>query len=226
MIYRLTGSVSAIEKDAFVLKTDSIEWYIEASTYTLGRLSRSQGQVSILTYLLHREDQMTLYGFYDAREKEVFNALISVQGIGPKAALKILSGIDPESFVAALELEDIARLEAVPGLGKKTAQKILLALTGKLSLRQEQDASGARSEQSLLPDLEEALIQMGYDRRQVRESLPLELLKLWEKSPFAPEMERGSRDSRAIAEALSKLPKPEREKLEAELLRACILALS
>lgn len=213
MIYRLFGTISHVQKDAFVLRSGDIEWYIEASATTLSRLPRDGKEVGILTHLHHREDQMQLFGFFDAREKEVFEALLSVSGIGPRAAVKILSGIDAESFVVALENEDLGRLESVPGLGKKSAQKILLALTGKLRLESNGPTNADTSVPRDYAEMEEALVSMGYDRRLVREALPAQAAAT-KRSLFGEER------------SIESLEKGERERFEAELLRACIVALS
>jgi len=109
---------------------------------------------------------MKLYGFASVRRRAAFLELLKVEGIGPKGALKILSGISQDDLEKALENGDIARLEAVPGLGKKTAQKMVLALKGKLV--QTQDVSVSSSPYN---DLVEALAAMGYDRRMAADAL-------------------------------------------------------
>jgi len=120
----------------------------------------------ILTWLYHREDQMRLFGFSNERRRSTFMELLKVEGIGPKGAVKIMSGINQEDLEKALEAGDLARLEAVPGLGKKTAQKMLLSLKGKLIQTQDKGAASFPYN-----DLVEALVGMGYDRRQAAEAL-------------------------------------------------------
>jgi len=124
------------------------------------------GECRILTWLYHREDQMKLFGFYNEKRRNTFLELIKVEGIGPKGALKIMSGISQDDLEHALENGDLARLEAVPGLGKKTAQKMLLSLKGKLVQTQEID-----DDSSPYNELVEALVDMGYDRRQAAQAL-------------------------------------------------------
>jgi Holliday junction DNA helicase RuvA len=109
---------------------------------------------------------MKLFGFLDDKRRNTFLEFLKVEGIGPKGAVKIMGGISQDDLEQALENADLARLEAVPGLGKKTAQKMLLSLKGKLVQTQ-----GVSALSSPYADLVEALVGMGYDRRQAAEAL-------------------------------------------------------
>ncbi|MCL2763688.1 MAG: Holliday junction branch migration protein RuvA [Treponema sp.] len=151
-------------ESVFLLSGD-IEWEIsmpsnDIQEYTL------KSECRVVTWLYHREDQMKLFGFSSERRRNTFLELLKVEGIGPRAALKIMSGISQDDLEHALENADIARLEAVPGLGKKTAQKMLLSLKGKLVQSQ-----GAAAVSTPYGDLVEALAAMGYDRRQAVQAL-------------------------------------------------------
>jgi holliday junction DNA helicase RuvA len=110
---------------------------------------------------------MRLFGFADEEERSLFLDLQKVEGIGPKQAMKILSGISTTEFEAALEKADIDRLTAVPGLGTKTAQKIVLALKGKLSYARGKDEEPEGPHE----DLVMALADMGFDRKRAREAV-------------------------------------------------------
>ena len=123
-------------------------------------------ECKVFTWLYHREDQMRLFGFIDERRRAAFLELLKVEGIGPRAALKILGGIRQDDLERALEEGDLARLEAVPGLGKKTAQKMLLAMKGKLVHTPATSAAA-----SPYGDLIEALAAMGYDKRAAAEAI-------------------------------------------------------
>jgi len=165
MFNSIRGIVSAKTGDALFVFSGDIEWDIampanDIQEYTLN------GECRVFTWLYHREDQMRLYGFASVRRRAAFLELLKVEGIGPKGAVKILSGISQEDLEKALENGDIARLEAVPGLGKKTAQKMVLALKGKLV--QTGDISVSSSPYN---DLVEALAAMGYDRRAAADAL-------------------------------------------------------
>ncbi|MCA1950774.1 MAG: Holliday junction branch migration protein RuvA, partial [Treponema sp.] len=123
-------------------------------------------EARLFVWLYHREDQMRLFGFMNPERRSTFLELMKVDGIGPRQAIKILSGIGQEELEAALENEDIARLEAVPGLGKKTAQKMILALKGKLA-RPELAAGTPLVHEELV----NALADMGYDRKAAAEAV-------------------------------------------------------
>ena len=164
MINSLFGAASGKTSEALYLLSGSIEWEIAMPANDLAAVPAS-GECRIFTWLYHREDQMRLFGFIDENRRYTFTELLKVEGIGPKAALKIMGGISQEGLEQALEAGDLARLEAVPGLGKKTAQKMLLSLKGKLVQAKEPQAEHQYN------DLVEALAAMGYDRRTAAEAL-------------------------------------------------------
>ena len=165
MFNSIRGIVSAKTGDAIFVLSGDIEWDIAMPANDIQEFTIN-GECRVFTWLYHREDQMKLYGFASVRRRAAFLELLKVEGIGPKGALKILSGISQDDLEKALENGDIARLEAVPGLGKKTAQKMVLALKGKLV--QTQDISVSSSPYN---DLVEALAAMGYDRRMAADAL-------------------------------------------------------
>ncbi|MDD4082079.1 MAG: Holliday junction branch migration protein RuvA [Sphaerochaetaceae bacterium] len=176
MINAITGDLVYIQGQKAILASNGIEFIIIISSQTASHLSQLQGaerkNVRILTYLQHREDAMTLFGFCDENERELFLQLIGVSGIGPKQALKILSGVMVNDFLKALDDNDIDFLSKIPGLGKKTSQKIILALRDKLVITQEsqEGKSGAlySTKGSQYEDLIVALSQMGYDKKKVQ----------------------------------------------------------
>jgi len=107
--------------------------YLVLPTRRAARLARAGGEVTLETYLHVREDAMQLFGFADADERELFEHLLSVSGVGPKVALAIVSGSTPDELRRAIALEDTARFQAIPGIGKKTAQRVVLELKEKLA---------------------------------------------------------------------------------------------
>jgi Holliday junction DNA helicase RuvA len=165
MFNSIRGIVSAKVSDALYVLSGDIEWDIAMPVSDIQEFALN-GECRVFTWLYHREDQMRLYGFASERRRAAFLELLKVEGIGPKGAIKILSGISQDDLEKALENGDLARLEAVPGLGKKTAQKMLLALKGKLVQAQNIYVSS-----SPYNDLVEALAAMGYDRRAAAEAL-------------------------------------------------------
>jgi Holliday junction DNA helicase RuvA len=156
-------------------------------------------EARVFTWLHHTEKDMRLFGFADAGRRSTFLELQKVEGIGPRAALKIMSGISQAELEKALEDGNVARLEQVPGLGKKTAQKMVLALKGKLVHGgAEKPAAG-----SPYGELLDALADMGYDRKAAAAALEQAAAELKQAS--------GAHGSPAI---------------EAELFRLAILNLS
>jgi Holliday junction DNA helicase RuvA len=166
MFNSLRGKITGKSGDALYLSTGGVEWEISLPQTDAAALPGLGGEVRVFTWLYHREDQMRLFGFADERRRNTFLELLKVEGIGPRAAVKILGGIGQEELERALEAGDLARLEAVPGLGKKTAQKMILALKGKIA--QVTPSSAAASPYG---ELVEALADMGYDKRAAAEAL-------------------------------------------------------
>jgi len=112
---------------------------------------------------------MILFGFSTKEERLLFLDLIKVNGVGPKAAQKILSGINPKDFITCLENEDVTRLSKIPGLGLKTAQKIILALKGKLKIVE--NVITPSDTQDLSSEILDSLVAMGFDKKKAKESL-------------------------------------------------------
>jgi len=166
MFNSIRGKVSAKSAESVFILSGDIEWDISMPLNDMQSLSLNS-ECRILTWLYTREDLMKLFGFSSEKRRNTFLELLKVEGIGPKAALKIMSGISHDDLENALENGDLKRLEAVPGLGKKTAQKMLLSLKGKLVQRQ----GSALTVSSPYNDLVEALAGMGYDRKQAAEAL-------------------------------------------------------
>ena len=118
----------AVGPDGIVLDVNGVG-YLVAATPSVLRLGE---ELTVQTYMHVREDALQLYGFATAEERELFVHLLSVNGVGPKVALAIVSGSTPAELRRAIALEDTKRFEAIPGIGKKTAQRVVLELKEKL----------------------------------------------------------------------------------------------
>ena len=133
--------------------------------------------VALYTYLHVREDTLQLYGFAREEEKQIFQHLISVSGVGPRLALTILSGMSPEELNAAVQSEDVALLTRIPGVGRKTAQRLILELKEKLVAEPETAAvSGGGIATSggmpaVVQDALMALVSLGYAQAEARKAL-------------------------------------------------------
>ena len=157
MIGRLRGVPAGWRGDVLVLDVGGVGYLVQATPSAL-RLAGGEDEVTVETYLHVREDALQLYGFADAEERELFEHLLSVSGVGPKVALAIVSGSPPAELRRAIALDDTARFEAIPGIGRKTAQRVVLELKEKLaSAALEPTGAGA-------PDLvaRDALVELGY----------------------------------------------------------------
>ncbi|MDR1104961.1 MAG: Holliday junction branch migration protein RuvA [Treponema sp.] len=165
MFNSIRGILTEKRGDGVFILTGGVEWEISVPATDAAALPAAGEEARIFTWLFHREDQMKIFGFQNEIRRGTFLELLKVEGIGPKAAVKIMSGIGQEDLERALETEDLARLELVPGLGKKTAQKMILALKGKLAKPAPEQAASPWGE------LAEALARMGYDRRAASEAL-------------------------------------------------------
>jgi len=164
MYNSIRGIIRSKSADTLYMETGGVEWDIAIPATDLSALPPVGETGRVFTWLYHKEDQMRLFGFADETRRSTFLELLKVEGIGPRGALKIMGGIGQTELEAALENEDLGRLEAVPGLGKKTAQKMLLALKGKLAFSKEAVAGP-------YAELTEALVEMGYDKRQAVQAL-------------------------------------------------------
>jgi Holliday junction DNA helicase RuvA len=155
MIRRLRGTPAAVEDDGFVVEVGGVGYFVQA-TRSARRKAEAGGEVVLETYLHVREDALQLYGFGEAAERELFEQLLSVSGVGPKVALAIVSGSSPADLRRAVALEDTARFQAIPGIGKKTAQRVVLELKEKLDAPAEAPAP----KEELVA--REALVELGF----------------------------------------------------------------
>ena len=165
MYNSIYGTYSGRSSSTLFLLNNGVEWSLASSETTIQKALLLKEELRIYTYLHHKEDTMVLYGFINERERQVFHELNKVSGIGPKQALRMLSGIGTEELVAALDDGNTERLSMLPGIGKKTAAKIVLSLRGKLKLEEENGANDK------FTDLIEALTGMGFDRKAAKKAL-------------------------------------------------------
>jgi Holliday junction DNA helicase RuvA len=177
VIARLRGKPVVRGADEIVLDVGGVG-YLVHPTRRAAQKADGKGEVVIETYLHVREDVLQLYGFTDAEERELFEQLLSVSGVGPKVALAILSGSTPQELRRAIALEDTARFQIIPGIGKKTAQRVVLELKEKL-------AAGVPEPSAGKPQLiaREALMELGYSVVEAERALA-------ESDPELPAEER------------------------------------
>jgi Holliday junction DNA helicase RuvA len=129
MISRLRGTVVARTPAGVVLDVGGVGYLVAATPRVTARVGE---EATVETHLHVREDALQLYGFASAEERELFELLLGVSGIGPKVALAIVSGSPPAELRRAIARDDLARFEAIPGIGRKTAQRVVMELKDKL----------------------------------------------------------------------------------------------
>jgi Holliday junction DNA helicase RuvA len=159
MIARLRGKPIASTPEGLILDVGGVG-YLVAATPSAVRKSDGADEVTIETYLHVREDAMQLYGFAERAERELFVQLLSVNGVGPKVALAIVSGSPAEELRRAIVREDAVRFQAIPGIGKKTADRIVLELKEKLAVTAIAPAAGVDVDDHVVA--RDALVELGY----------------------------------------------------------------
>lgn len=174
MIARLKGVLAAIEAGQAVIDVGGVGYLIFASARTLTALGSVGGEVSVLVETHVREDHIHLYGFASAAEKSVFKMLQTVQGVGAKAALSILSALSPDEVFSAIAVQDKAPLTRADGVGPKLATRIVNELKDKtanvaLGLGADAPASaaaGVKPGDDMMGDAVSALVNLGYGRSE------------------------------------------------------------
>ena len=156
MIASLRGRVVSRSAAGIVLDVNGVG-YLIAATPSVARLGPADAEITVETHLVVREDALQLYGFGSAAEREMFELLLGVSGVGPKVALGIVSGSTPEELRRAIARDDLARFEAIPGVGRKTAQRVVLELKDKLPFA---DAVGGSARDELTA--RDALVELGW----------------------------------------------------------------
>lgn len=159
MISRIEGQVIEIDTDSLVIKTGGVGLQVFVPSHIKGKIQVGKN-VQLYTHLSVREDNLSLYGFYTAEEREFFHLLLGVNGIGPKLALAGISTLNPDTIRRAVLSEQSEIFVRIPGIGKKTAQRILLHLTGKISPMEGIESIYSLSDQDT--EIIEALVSLGY----------------------------------------------------------------
>lgn len=181
MISRLRGKAVAWDAEGLVVEVNGVGYRVHA-TPTAIRSADGADEVILETHLHVREDALQLYGFADASERELFEQLLAVSGVGPKVALAIVSGYSPGELRRAIVREDAALFQTIPGIGKKTAQRVVLELKEKITPLSAVEAPhlGAGDGHMVARD---ALVELGYSVAEAEQ-------RLAETDPDLPPAER------------------------------------
>ena len=168
MIARLEGKLLDKQAPCVLIDVNGVGYEINVSLNTLVSLPEIGANLALLTHFVVREDAQTLFGFISSRERELFRALIKVNGVGPKMALGILSGMTVDEFSTAVFSEDIGLLVKLPGVGKKTAERLVIEMRDiidSVGLTSAIDSSNENKDVRL--EAEGALISLGYKQQDV-----------------------------------------------------------
>jgi Holliday junction DNA helicase RuvA len=194
MISHLRGTLADKGIDHVVVDVSGVGLRVTVSLQTLGELPPTGGPVQLLTQMIVREDALTLYGFLTADERRAFELCMTVQQVGPKLAMSILSTLNPDELAGAIAGGDVARLQRIPGVGKKTAERLALELRDKFE-RPGRPALVAVKVPSSGPVLS-ALVNLGYKPAEAERAVDQVLTA----HPSAPVPELIKRALRALAE--------------------------
>ena len=178
MYYYLSGTVAHIEPFLAVIDCGGVGYACRTTSFTLSRIKTGE-KAKLYTYLSVREDAMDLYGFASQEERRLFQLLTSVSGVGPKAALAVLSSSTPENLALSIITGDEKALTAAQGVGKKIAQRVILELKDKLAKGQSISAAGENISgpavtvipQNKLSEASAALAVLGYSQGEINTAL-------------------------------------------------------
>jgi Holliday junction DNA helicase RuvA len=171
MIALLRGEVVVRRGDHVVVMCEGVGYRAAVSAETLRRVPAVGEPVTLHAHLIVRDDALALYGFHTEQERDLFLLLLSVQAVGPKVALAVLSGGSPRELAAAIAAGDGARFQSVPGIGKRTAERIIVELREKVAAGSDADLAappprarrgGAESQIGQRTLARDGLLELGY----------------------------------------------------------------
>jgi Holliday junction DNA helicase RuvA len=162
MIAHLRGRILDKNPNRIIIEAAGVGYEVAITIGSFSSLPSDGSEVALHIYTHVREDTLALYGFLRREEKQLFERLIGVSGIGPKLAMTVLSGIAPDALVTALRSNDLSALTRIPGVGKKTAERMVLELRDKLEGLTAAAAAPVASRME--EDVVSALVNLGYQR--------------------------------------------------------------
>ena len=187
MIGQLRGKLLEKIAPQLLIDVNGVGYEVFAPMTTFYRLPKIGASVTLFTHLVVREDAQLLYAFYDKQERSLFRTLIKVNGVGPKMALTILSGIETAAFVRSVRENDTATLVRLPGVGKKTAERLIIEMRDKLKDWEQGEGDGlsntppegiitasdtaGSSNRNAVMEAESALIALGYKAQEASKAV-------------------------------------------------------
>ena len=167
MIAFLHGRLAEKHPNRLIVDVNGVGYDVFVPLSTFYGLGEAGSDIALRIHTHVRDDALLLYGFATRLEQDLFERLIGVSGIGPKVALAVLSGIEPQDLIRAIQRSDVARLTAIPGVGKKTSERIVLELKDRLPVVQTErpgSTDTAPPEAAVADDVVSALVNLGYHR--------------------------------------------------------------
>jgi Holliday junction DNA helicase RuvA len=179
MIGQLRGKLAEKRPNSVLVDVGGVGYVVAVSLSTYAGLGELHTDVTLLIHTHVREDALALYGFISAREKQLFEMLLSASGVGPSLALKILSGMSVDELVPAIRGNDLGRLTKIPGVGRKTAERMVVELKDRLDAIGAEvmmkpavaAAGGGGGASEIEADVMSALVNLGYDGRAAEEAV-------------------------------------------------------
>ena len=204
MIAQLTGKVVRVATPVVVVDVNGVGYKVAVPLSVIEQLPADGSPVTLVTHMIVREDDLALYGFLDTSDQQVFELLLTVTGVGPKAALALLSALGGDGLARVVSAEDVRTITKTPGIGPKLAQRLVLELKDKLAgmgfLRKVEQLAATHTvkvrsaNDQLLDDVVSALINLGYnknDAQRAGEMALTELLKTDSSPQFAVMLRAG-----------------------------------
>jgi len=171
MIGSLRGKLTDKRPNQVLLDVNGVGYQVQIPLSTFTGLGALHDETTLLIHTHLREDQLSLYGFLTAREKQCFEILISASGVGPSLALKILSGMSLEELVPAIRNGNLVELVRIPGVGRKTAERMVVELRDKLVAVEVHEPGKPAPRSQVESDVTSALVNLGYDARSVEKAI-------------------------------------------------------
>lgn len=174
MITHLTGKLIEKKPPCLVIDVSGIGYEIFAPMSTFYQLADIGNTITLLTHFVVREDAQLLFGFHAEQERKLFRALIKVNGVGPKLALTILSGMETTHFIHCVQTQDCSSLVSIPGIGKKTAERLIIEMRDPLSQWENQSAaaqSDLLNPNQVIQDAISALTALGYKPNDAKNAI-------------------------------------------------------
>jgi Holliday junction DNA helicase RuvA len=172
MIAQLRGTLGDKRPNQVLVDVGGVGYLVHIPLSTFYALGDLHSNVTLLIHTQVREDAISLYGFLSAREKHLFELLISASGVGPVLALKILSGMSVDDLIPAVRAGDLARLTRIPGVGRKTAERIVVELRDKLAAMEAPEAARQPvAAAGVAADVVSALLNLGYEQRAAEQAV-------------------------------------------------------